>query len=50
VAFRHTILGVIFDLHGTLMRRRENTEEKESKDEALSRILREASHEVYGAD
>lgn len=41
------IQGVIFDLHGTLVRGRESTGEKESKDEALSTILREAGHEVY---
>jgi len=41
------ILGVIFDLYETLVRERGSIEEKESKDEALSRVLREAGHEVY---
>jgi len=35
---------VVFDLYGTIMSSKEGLE---SKDEALSRILREAGHEVY---
>jgi len=38
------IKAVIFDLYGTIMTSKEGAE---AKDEVLSRILREAGHEVY---